>query len=46
MLLGEPWEVLMAVLGQQFEFPQPIRALVRLTRSADDAAAIAYGVAK
>ncbi len=42
-LLGEPWEELLAVLARRFEFPKAIRDLVRLTRSADDAAAIALG---
>jgi len=46
VLLGEPWEELMEVLTRRFEFPRPIRDLVRLAVSADDAAAIALGVAK
>jgi len=45
VLLGEPWEELMAVLTGRFEFPKPIRDLVQLTRSADEAAAIAFGSA-
>ena len=28
--LGEPWEELMTVLSSRFEFPRPIRDLVRL----------------
>jgi len=43
VLLGEPWEELMVTLTRRFEFPEPIRDLVRLTRSADEAAAIAFG---
>jgi len=46
VLLGEPWEELMAVLSSRFEFPRPIRELVRLASSADEAATIALGVAK
>lgn len=43
VLLGEPWEELLEVLSRRFEFPQPIRDLVQLTSSADEAAAIALG---
>jgi uncharacterized protein (TIGR00730 family) len=43
VLLGEPWEELMAVLERRFEFPQPIRALVGHARTADEAAAMAIG---
>jgi uncharacterized protein (TIGR00730 family) len=46
VLLGEPWEELLAVLTRRFEFPEPIRDLVQLTRSADEAAAIAFGSAR
>jgi uncharacterized protein (TIGR00730 family) len=43
VLLGDPWEELMMVLERRFEFPKPIRALVQLARSADEAASIAVG---
>jgi len=46
VLLGDPWEELMAVLARRFEFPQPIRALVGHARTADEAAAMAIGGTK
>ena len=46
VLLGEPWEELLEVLVLRFEFPEPIRDLVKVTSDADEAAAIALGVTK
>jgi len=43
VLLGEPWAELLAFLGRRFEFTDPIRQLVRVAATADEAAAIACG---
>lgn len=43
VLLGEPWEELMEVLARRFEFGTPIRSLVRLARTPEEAAEIACG---
>jgi len=43
VLLGEPWEELLALLGRRFEFSEPIRGLVSVARNAEDAAEIACG---
>jgi uncharacterized protein (TIGR00730 family) len=44
VLLGEPWEELLDLLDQRFEFGPDLRGLVRVTRDPDEAAAIAWGV--
>lgn len=42
-LLGEPWPELMSVLSRNFEFDGPIRSLVSLAETADEAVAIVLG---
>jgi len=46
VLLGEPWEELLSLLSRRFEFPPPIRSLVTITRSAEEAASIAWGTTR
>jgi uncharacterized protein (TIGR00730 family) len=43
VLLGDHWEDLLEFLGKRFEFPPALRALVRVTRDPEEAAAIAWG---
>jgi len=43
ILLGDPWRELLDTLSRRFEFPDPIRQLVRVAESAEEAAAIACG---
>jgi len=42
-LLGEQWEELLAFLTQRFEVAPPVRELVRVAATPDEAAAIAWG---
>ncbi len=42
-LLGEPWPELMSVLSRSFEFDNPIRSLVSLAETADEAVTIVLG---
>jgi predicted Rossmann-fold nucleotide-binding protein len=44
VLLGEPWEELIATLRRKFEFPEPIMGLIRVASDAEEAAEIACGV--
>jgi uncharacterized protein (TIGR00730 family) len=43
VLLGDHWDELLDFLGQRFEFGPDLRALVRVTRDPEEAAAIAWG---
>jgi hypothetical protein len=43
VLLGEHWEELLDLLSKRFEFGPELRALVRVARNPEDAAAIAWG---
>jgi hypothetical protein len=43
VLLGEPWEDLLATLGRRFEFGAPILGLVRVAHGAEQAAEIVCG---
>jgi hypothetical protein len=42
-LLGDPWPEFIDFLGRSFEFGAPIRSLVSLAQTADEAAAIVLG---
>jgi uncharacterized protein (TIGR00730 family) len=44
-LLGEPWAELLSLLGRSFEFDGPIRSLVSLAQTAEEAVAIVLGAA-
>jgi hypothetical protein len=43
VLLGEPWDEMLATLGRLFEFTPPILELVRVAHGAEEAAEIACG---
>jgi uncharacterized protein (TIGR00730 family) len=43
VLLGEPWDELLEVLGRRFEVTKPLRSLLTVARSPKEAAGVAWG---